>query len=193
VIALFGWAISDATVKWAEQLTRYEVLYLALTALGATAVVPTFIIYWRMLRSMQHGSTGQSILALIDYLQKQEIRDARGIVLLRLVDKPLGNWTPGDREAAGMVCSSYDVAGILVRRDFVPIELLTDSYAASSLGCFPVTKPFIDELRKSDHARARVSTRWSNFEWLHAEASKRYPQDRSQAQVAAAMPGPGNE
>jgi hypothetical protein len=175
VIAFVWWAISGTTVKWSHELTRYEVLYLVLTALGATAVVLTFVVYWRMLRSMQQASSGQSILSLVDYLQRQDMQDARGLVIGELGNNPLDKWSPAQRRAASMVCSSYDVAGILARRGFVPLDLLTDSYAASILRCYSAGKPLITELRRLDNASARVNTRWSNFEWLYTQTATRYP------------------
>jgi hypothetical protein len=66
-----------ATISLAEWIQIVTLLFIA----------PTVVIYFRQLRAMQAASKGQNILALVNFLQAQHVRDARKIVRNQLANK----------------------------------------------------------------------------------------------------------
>ena len=140
---------------------------LVLQAVANLAVVATFFIYYRQLAAMRHASIGQSVLALIPFLQTPSLREARG-VLIKLREKPYSLWTSSEKENAERACAAYDIAGILVRNNIIPKKLIVDNWGDSITKCHLAAKEYLESTRA-----ARGGDYWDDFEWLAAEASKR--------------------
>ena len=148
------------------------------------AIIATFFIYWRQLlamqgqlkimqdsnheqiKTMQDASQSQNILTFINYLQQQDIRDARG-TLRRLKNKPYKEWSSEELKDAGIVATSYDLAGIFARQEIVPLDLIVDNWGDSIKECYIAAKPMIAEYRKKSGPYFI-----DDFEWLYKEVEK---------------------
>jgi hypothetical protein len=75
----------------------YNMWNLVLQALIWVAMIATFIVYWRQLKAMQHGATGQNILSLVNYLQAENVREARTTVRKNLKGKSFNSWTDDEK------------------------------------------------------------------------------------------------
>ena len=64
--------------------------------------------YRGQLEAMTRGSTGQNIVALVNFLQQEHVRLARTVTRQILKKKSYPEWTSEDRRHADVVCSSYD-------------------------------------------------------------------------------------
>ncbi|MGH9882384.1 MAG: DUF4760 domain-containing protein [Pyrinomonadaceae bacterium] len=146
-----------------------EKITLFIQAVATVAIVATFIVYWRQLvamrgqlSAMQHSSRSQSLLTLIDLLQRPATIEARGI-LFGLEGKDSTGWTREERLAAERAISAYDIAGILIRDGAVPDgkRVLTDNWGYSIRKCHQIASPYIAETRKT-----RGNKYWDDFEWL---------------------------
>ncbi len=102
----------------------------------------------------------QNFMGLIRFLEDPKIREARKIVL----NKVAGQQTPPsdelERDAAFLVCATYDVAGILVRHDIIPAPPFVTNWGPSIVRCHDALKPFIDSLGPE---------RWDDFTWLRGQ------------------------
>ena len=152
------------------------------------AIVGTFIVYWRQLVAMrgqltaaQEASRTQNLIALIEYLQTPELREARSILFL-LEGVPLADWTHEQRLAAERVCSAYDVVAILIRDGGVPHarEIIAENWGYSIRRCREVASELITETRKS-----RGQNYWDDFEWLARQAKVTMPNNALQPTAAA--------
>ena len=92
----------------------YNLCNLVLQALVWFAMIATFLVYRGQLRAMRDAATGQNILSLVNFLQTNEVREARRIVRENLRQKTYSEWSAAEKLAASMVCSNYDVAAILI-------------------------------------------------------------------------------
>src|ERR1017187_9097172 len=101
-------------------MTTYETWSLITQAVTGTAIVATFAVYYHQLRAMRHASSAQNILAVVSFLQAQDVRDARRVVRKTLIGRPFTSWTADEERAAALVCSTYDIAAIMIRRGLVP-------------------------------------------------------------------------
>jgi hypothetical protein len=150
-----------------------EIAILAVQAAGTVAVASTLLVYLRIHSAMRdqnatmqrqlevarEGSTAQNILSIVHYIQSNDVRDARRTVLARLREKPLP-WSDDEERAASLVCSSYDLVGILVDMGLVPMAPIRH-WRTSIERCQEALRSFLAEMRR--RAGADV---WMHFEWL---------------------------
>jgi hypothetical protein len=135
------------------------------------AVVATCWVYYQMLRTMRDelktakdASSAQNVLALVNFLQAEHVREARDFVRNELRHKCFADWDDKDRKHASTVCSTYDTAGIIIQSGSVSSEPLLDNWGPSILDCFEVVRPLMKELRKAEQSGPRYC---NDFEWLH--------------------------
>ena len=111
--------------------------------------------------ALQLASSAQNLISLIRFVQDPKTRDARGIVLASLAGKEESQCNTQEKSAAFLVCSSYDVAGILIRHNLVPAPPFITNWGPSIVKCHEALKTFIDSVG---------SERWDDFAWLRREA-----------------------
>jgi hypothetical protein len=151
--------------------------YLVLQTITNIAIVGTFIIYWRQFVAMRgqldasrQAASAQNMLSLVDFLQASHVRDAREIVIRCLSGKALSDWAEADRRAASIVCSNYNVVGLIVQLGLVRKEHIVDTWGPSIRTCFEIVTPFIEEMQDAGHMG---STYWNGFHWLYEEVTRR--------------------
>ena len=130
----------------------------------------TFVIYYLQLRAMRAASSAQNILSVITYLQEPTVREARRVVRMELKSKPLSEWTDGDKRAASLVQSTYDIAGILIKSRLVPKEVFTENWGGSITDCHAVLAPYLDALRSESSGATPYG---AHFVWLRNEVRSR--------------------
>lgn len=157
-------------------MTTYEIVTLVIQSLVAVATFGVLFIYYRQLRvmsgqlnSMQETAKAQSGLALVDFLQEPEVREARHTVRAVLSTKPMKHWSIEEKAHASRVTANYDVAGALVKAGLAPIELIAANWGPSIIHCYETLEPWIQE--NQTRPGSQVSY-WSNFNWLYQQAKK---------------------
>lgn len=78
--------------------------FLVVQTITGIAIVLTFFVYFRQLRTMQKASLGQNLISLHHFLLDPDFRDARK-VLIGLNGKALANWTDDERQTAERACA----------------------------------------------------------------------------------------
>jgi hypothetical protein len=141
--------------------------YLILQLLLWLATLGMLGIFYDQLRASRAAATGQNILALVNFLQDPYVREARTIVRGKLKDKAsYMDWTREDKHAADIVCSTYDVAAILIFQErLVPAKPFVENWGASIRDCFEVLGPHIQEMQKHSG-----SAYWDDFLRLYYAA-----------------------
>jgi hypothetical protein len=154
-----------------QNMTTYEAWSLIIQAVTGVAIVATFAIYYHQLRAMRHASAAQNILAVVNVLQGQDVRDARRVVRKTLVGRPFASWTADEERAAALVCSTYDIAAILIRQGLVTPAPFVEDWGSSIKHCHEVLRDYIAEMRKPENSGPEY---WNDFDWIYAEVLKRY-------------------
>jgi len=169
-------------------VTPFELAQFVVQLVGVFALLLTLLVYYKQLRTMavqlqvvQNASSAQNILALTNFLQAPEVRAARETVRVRLAKKHFKFWTDDERREASRVCSTYDVAGIIIKLGLVPPEPLVENWGPSIRHCYEVTKPLIVEMQKPENSGP---TYWDDFGWLYQQVMCR--SSRSSGQQGAA-------
>jgi hypothetical protein len=148
----------------------YNAWGLLLQVLIWAAMIATFIVYLCQLRAMKRAAVGQNILSVVNFLQATYVRDARTTVRKRLKGKALADWTDDEKRDASLVCSTYDVAAILIfQQRLVPAEPFITNWGSSIKDCYEVSEPFITEMQKHENSGPHY---WNDFAQLYAVVRK---------------------
>jgi hypothetical protein len=132
---------------------NYNLASILLQIVIAIVAFATVWVYYFQLRAMQNSAVGNNILALVNFLQQPHVREARTTVLTVLRTKPYAEWTSEERRAAGLVCSTYDIAGILILDlKMVPSAPFLSNWGPSIRNCFEIVRPFHAEMRSIAHS-----------------------------------------
>ena len=128
------------------------------------AMIATFIVYYRQLAAMREATTAQNILALINFLQTPFVRNARRIVRKTLKNKPYP-WSEDEIDSASDVCSTYDVAAILIlEQKIVSGEPFLKNWGPSIEDCYEILEPHIKEMQKPENSGPDY---WDDFGKLY--------------------------
>lgn len=127
----------------------------------------------QQVRVAQSASRAQSLLAVLDYLQRPDIRDSRREVLTVLNTVPASAWTEIQRATASNASASYDLVGTLLKSGVVDKEPIIQNYGASIIRCHEVCTPMIKGFR-ANMPDALARSYWDDFDWLADEARKEF-------------------
>jgi hypothetical protein len=129
------------------------------------AMLATFIVYFRQLRTMQKTAEGQNILSIMNFLQAPYVRDARTTVREVLKSKPYADWTKDEKRQASLVCSTYDVASILIyQQKLVPQGPFISNWGPSIKDCYQICREHIAEMQKPENSGSGY---WNDFVLLY--------------------------
>jgi hypothetical protein len=146
--------------------TQMQVANLIIQTIISVAMVSTFLVYYFQLRTMRSASAAQSILSLVTFLQATDVRTARGVVRKDLVNKTRKDWSDEEEFHASLVCSSYDVAAILIRKGLVEPETFLDNWGPSIKHCYEVLREYVQEMQKPENSGPHY---WNDFCWLYEQ------------------------
>ena len=146
-------------------------LSLGLSALAFLVAAVSALFARQQVLVAQSASRVQSILTLVDYLQRPDIRDARRVVLTELTVIPVPQWTEEQRTKASAVAASYDLVGTLLRAGLVDARLILESYGASIIRCHEASYPMVVAFRDG-MPEALARGYWDDFDCLADEARK---------------------
>lgn len=149
--------------------------FLVIQVLTTATLVATFVAFLAQLRTMQRqldvakqSTLAQNTLAVAQFLSQPEIRAGRRYMFRHLGDKSLETWTDEDRLEAERVCSSYDVAGLLVRAGIADRDVIVTNWGMSLSRLYHMALPLILDMRKV----SGDPNYWHNFEWLAMEVRR---------------------
>jgi len=135
------------------------------TASMALIILVTAIFAVLQLWEIKRSRKVTAFVSLSQFLQEEATRKARGI-LIGASGKKFNDWSKEEIEAAEKVCSTYDVAGIMLSKKLIEKDLLME-WRDSLIKSWEVAKPMIIEYRKT-----RGKDYWDDFENLYRMAKK---------------------
>lgn len=127
----------------------------------------------QQVRIAHSASRAQSLLAVLDYLQRSDIRDSRREVLTVLNTVPASAWTDIQRATASNASASYDLVGTLLKSGVVDKDPIIQNYGASIVRCHDICAPMIQSFR-ANMPDALAKSYWDDFDWLADEARKEF-------------------
>lgn len=168
-------------------MSVYEQLSIYIGTLQSIVLIVVLIVYAKQLKAMQrqveaarHAAVGQNLLALSSFLQDEDVREARRIVITKLADRGFKDWSEEEKRAAAKVCSSYGTAGIVLETGLVPPEPLIENWGPSIGRCYAILRDYIRDLQSPENNGPDY---WAVFDRLHARVGL-----RSKSQALGAKP-----
>lgn len=156
-------------------MTEYEKWNLVLQAAVAITAFATLAFLYRQVRVMvdqivatQEASRAQSVMAIVSFLQSNDVRASRECVRSVLSTKHHSQWSEEEKRHAAAVCANYDVAASLLKARLAPVDLIVANWGPSIVHCHQVLSPYVSELRLRPGAHPAY---WSNFDWLRAQVT----------------------
>ena len=157
-------------------MNPYEKLNLCLYGLQSVVLVVVLVIYAKQLTAMRQqveagrgASAAQNLLALMEFLQSENVREARRFVIQTLDGRPLVDWNDDEKRVAATVCSSYGVAGMLLESGIAPAEAVIENWGPSIRRCYKILSGFIREMQGSGNNGPGY---WATFDRLAARAER---------------------
>jgi hypothetical protein len=126
------------------------------------ALVGTLVAYMLILRATRKASNSQNLLTLINFLQSEEVRNARTHVIKCLKCKDYDDWTEEDKDFGATVASSYGSAGVILHSGVLDLSPIIKSWGYSIYKTRNILKPLIDELRINNGPGY-----WYYYDWLN--------------------------
>jgi hypothetical protein len=156
-------------------MSEYEIVSASLYAVQSLVLIVVLVVYAKQLSQMRqqvaaarHASEAQNLLALAGFLQAEDVRGARGVVIRQLEGRDHNTWSEDENRAAAKVCSSYGTAGVVLEAGTVPEAPFLDNWGPSIRRCHTILGAFIVDRRKQMHP-----TYWAVFDRLAKRASDR--------------------
>ena len=151
-----------------ELLAVVQAIAAAVQAAASVMMLFALWVYVRQARATREATRAQNIRALFDLLFSTPTREALVHVRSELQGKPYETWNDKDKDAAGTVCSAYNLAALMADQKLVDQKLVVDHWASSIVKCHEILKPFLDDRRQTNR-----STYWSGFTQLYNMAVRR--------------------
>ncbi|MFF2316459.1 hypothetical protein ACFVTE_09340 [Arthrobacter sp. NPDC058097] len=150
-----------------------DVAALVVSVLALIAAAISALFARQQVRTAQAASRAQSLLAVMDYLQRPDIRESRRQVLTVLSAIPAPSWSDTQLATASNASASYDLVGTLLRSGVVDRGPIIQSYGASIIRCHDICAPMIEGFR-SNMADSLARSYWDDFDWLAQEARREF-------------------
>jgi hypothetical protein len=157
-------------------MTIYEQLSISIGAIQSIVLIVVLVVYAKQLRAMQcqvdtarNAAVGQNLLALSSFLQGEDVREARRIVITKLAGRSFKDWSEEEKRAAAKVCSSYGAAGVVLETGLVPPEPLIENWGPSIGRCYAVLRDFIRDLQSPENNGPGY---WAALDRLHATVGR---------------------
>ncbi len=145
-------------------MSTYEMSFIGMVALVGTLVIYALIliIMQKQLKETRKASNSQNLLTLINFLQSEEVRNARTHVIKCLKCKDYDDWTDEDKDFGATVASSYGSAGVILHSGVLDLSPIIKSWGYSIYKTRNILKPLIDELRINNGPGY-----WYYYDWLN--------------------------
>ncbi len=140
---------------------------------AVSTAVMTFVIFLASIAAicqlieLRNSRQLDAFINLIQVLQKEDIREARRILIEKVAKKEYKDWSLDERKQSERVCHTYDTAGIMSSKKHIDGKLVVANWHDSITKCWEAAKPMIME-----HRKERGKDFWDNFEELYNEAVK---------------------
>jgi len=136
-----------------------------LDLLTLAGLLITNLLMIRQNKIAKQTSDSQNLIDVINFLQDEDTRKSRKHVFTQLKNKPQIKWTTADFSHAQKVCTTYDIAGRLMKEKFVDSDVLVDGWRYSIIKSHKILERYLSKMNKQDPGY------WSGFEWLYKKTS----------------------
>lgn len=145
-----------------------EIISAVSSAVTAAITLLTALIVIRQVSEMKRTTHVTAFKTVYAMLQTDDCRADRGFVMSELASRPFAEWTLDERKRAERVCQNYDCVGIMCRHEFIPVEVVADSWGDSLRRTWKILSPLVSHYRVERNSKEF----WDDFEWLASQAEQ---------------------
>ena len=116
------------------------------TTLTFLAALPVAIFGLYQLVELKRAGHLTAFLAVVSYLQDEQVRDARRI-LIGLNERPIESWTKEEHAAADLALRRFNSVPIMIRKHLIPIDFVLPEWENALMLCWRSAKPLVAEYR----------------------------------------------
>lgn len=106
------------------------------------------VLTWWQVRSAARAAKADATLSVVQFLQRPDIRLARKTVREMGPQESDEGWSDVQKEAVGLVCSSFDSICMLSSRKLVDQDTFIEMWGASMVWCYQACRPYVLRLRE---------------------------------------------
>jgi len=137
------------------------------TAVSALIILPVSVFAARQLREMKRSGQLNAFVSVVEFLQEDRVRDARGH-LISLKNKPdISGWSGDDIKAADLACRAYNSVAIMIEKGLIEKEFVLPEWQNSIMLCWEAAQPLVKKYRGE-----RNKKYWDSLQKLY-ELAKR--------------------
>ena len=154
----------------AEELRNidWNIITAISTAFMGLVILVAAIVAVRQLKEIRRSRQLDAFTNLIQFVQREDIREARAILMEELSKKDFTDWSKDEIKQAEKACHTYDSAGIMWLRKYIDRKLdVAKEWHDSIVKCWEAACPMITKYRGE-----RGDDFWYYFEELYKKAKK---------------------
>ena len=143
----------------------FDKIMALIQAAGSLVVAATVVVYWRQLLAMK-----QNVEELQESRRRQQLYQALSFLIemrpniqhiFSLENKPFSAWEANDIDHAEFVCTRFNLVGVLVIENMLPVDILAKTWFYGIPKCHRILMPYIEKIRSERDKRY-----WSAFDAL---------------------------
>ena len=163
-------------------------LVLILSGIAALGALSTFAVSLFLHRSSQaqlrfvqdqlgvakDARKSQNMLQALEMLRDQDFRAALLVVRNRMKGRPHHTWDAGDVFHVLLVCSTYNMVGLMIKQDLLPRELFVQHWGGSVIDSYESLAQFIENRQQHNPLYC------ADYQWLYVQCrAARYSESAS--------------
>ncbi len=116
----------------------------------------------------------QNMLSALEMLRDQDFRAALLVVRNRMKGRPHQSWDAGDVFHVLLVCSTYNMIGLMIKQDLLPRDLFVQHWGGSVIDSYESLAQFIESRQLHNPLYC------ADYQWLYVECrAARYSESAS--------------
>lgn len=155
-----------------------EASILLIEAAALVAVAATLAMSYRQMHATQQqmrtmqtqlavtrdSGKAENMLHALSVLRDPEFRTAVMVVRNRLKGRGVESWESGDAMHVLLVCSTYNLLGLLIKHQVVPAQVFLEHWGSSVIDCWEALDDFIGLRQRANPLYC------ADFGWLYEES-----------------------
>ena len=125
---------------------------IALELMTVLLLAAGLVIYLMQRNATLAASRADNFFALVSFLQRDEVREARKFVMNELPSSPISSWPEEADRKAQLVASTYDIAAVAIHHRLLQSEAFSIPWSPSIVACYKQLEEFI-RVRQDERGR----------------------------------------
>lgn len=127
----------------------------------------------------------QNMLSAVEMLRDQDFRAALLVVRNRMRGRPHHSWNASDVFHVLLVCSTYNLIGLMIKQDLLPSSLFVEHWGGSVIDSYESLSPFIEGRQEHNPLYC------ADYQWLYVQCRAARYSEAPSSEMPTIEPGTG--